>query len=99
MSKQESSTYFEKQRDLLLQEISNSIDSVVYNLDILNRSLSSSIQVGKEFDDIGRLWSNFYDGLNQYSQAKLDAKSEDQGIDEDPKVLESDESSEDKPSP
>lgn len=57
--------YFEKQRDLLIQEIANSIDSVVYNLDILNRSLNESIQVGKEFDDVGRLWSHFYDGLNQ----------------------------------
>lgn len=57
--------YFEKQRDLLLQEISNSMDSVVYNLDILNRSLNESIQVGKEFDDVGRLWSHFYDGMNQ----------------------------------
>jgi DASH complex subunit DAD1 len=63
-----SNAYFEKQRDLLLQEISNSMDSVVYNLDILNRSLNESIQVGKEFDDVGRLWSHFYDGMNQLKQ-------------------------------
>ncbi|KAK6455398.1 DASH complex subunit Dad1-domain-containing protein [Scheffersomyces xylosifermentans] len=63
-----SHSYFEKQRDLLIQEISNSMDSVVYNLDILNRSLNESIQVGKEFDDVGRLWSNFYDGMSQLKE-------------------------------
>lgn len=57
--------YFEKQRDMLIQEIANSVDSVVYNLEILNRSLNESIQIGKEFDDVGRLWSHFYDGVNQ----------------------------------
>mmetsp|Transcript_9133 Transcript_9133/g.9031 ORF Transcript_9133/g.9031 Transcript_9133/m.9031 type:complete len:104 (+) Transcript_9133:348-659(+) len=64
----ESSTYFEKQRDMLIQEIGVSIESVVYNLDILNRSLNGSISVGKEFDNVGRLWSHFYDGLNQLKE-------------------------------
>lgn len=55
---------FEKQRDYLVQEIATALDSVVYNLDVLNRSLNDSIQVGKEFDNVGRLWSNFYKGLD-----------------------------------
>lgn len=66
----ESSAYFEKQRDLLIQEIGISIESLVYNLDILNRSLSGSISVGKEFDNVGRLWSHFYDGVNQLRERK-----------------------------
>lgn len=66
----ESSAYFEKQRDLLIQEIGISIESLIYNLDILNRSLSGSISVGKEFDNVGRLWSHFYDGVNQLKQRK-----------------------------
>lgn len=52
---------FEKQRDLLLQEITSGIDAVVYNLDVLNRSLHDSIQVGKEFENVGNLWATFYD--------------------------------------
>lgn len=59
---QSNNSSFEKQRDYLVQEIASAIDSVIYNLDILNRSLNESIQVGKEFDDVGRLWSSFYDG-------------------------------------
>lgn len=53
---------FEKQRDYLVQEIASAMDSVVNNLDTLNRSLNESIQVGKEFENVGRLWSSFYDG-------------------------------------
>ncbi|KAK6465195.1 hypothetical protein DFJ63DRAFT_310296 [Scheffersomyces coipomensis] len=71
-----SSSYFEKQRDLLIQEISNNIDNVIYNLDILNRSLNESIQVGKEFDDVGRLWTNFYDGLSQLKERQRNQADE-----------------------
>lgn len=51
---------FEKQRDQLVQEVTHALDSVVRNLDVLNRSLHESVEVGKEFDHVGRLWSNFY---------------------------------------
>lgn len=67
-------SYFEKQRDMLIQEIANSVDSVVYNLEILNRSLNESIQIGKEFDDVGRLWSHFYDGVNQAKEIENNEK-------------------------
>lgn len=51
---------FEKQRDQLVQEVTHALDSVVRNLDVLNRSLHESVEVGKEFDHVGRLWTNFY---------------------------------------
>lgn len=57
--------YFNKQRDILIQEISNNLSEVFTNLETLNRSLSESIQIGKEFDDVGRLWRTFYDGMNK----------------------------------
>lgn len=63
-------SYFEKQRDLLVQEIANSIDSVVFNMDILNKSLNESIQIGKEFEDIGKLWSRFYSGINKEQEVE-----------------------------
>ncbi|CAI5757133.1 unnamed protein product [Candida verbasci] len=56
---------FTKQRDLLIQDISNNLDQVYTNLEILNRSLNESIQIGKEFDDVGRLWATFYDGMKK----------------------------------
>ena len=36
------------------------MDGVVRNLDVLNRTLHESVEVGKEFNHVGRLWSNFY---------------------------------------
>lgn len=60
---------FEKQRDLLVQEITAALDSVAYNLDVLNRSLNESIQVGKQFENVGRLWSTFYNGETSESAA------------------------------
>lgn len=72
----ESGAYFEKQRDLLIQEIGISIDSVVHNLDVLNRSLNGSISVGKEFDNVARLWSHFYLGLNQLKDKSTETKGE-----------------------
>ncbi|CCE82545.1 Piso0_002275 [Millerozyma farinosa CBS 7064] len=69
-------SYFEKQRDLLIQEIGLSLESVIYNLDILNRSLNGAVSVGKEFDDVGRLWSHFYDGLNQLKERSSEKDTE-----------------------
>lgn len=83
MSNRESNIYFEKQRDMLIQEIGNSMDSVIYNLDILNRSLNNSIQVGKEFDDVGRLWSHFYDGVNQFKARTMEQQDEPEKLNSD----------------
>lgn len=56
-------TPFEVQRDALVKEIATAMDSVLCNLDTLNRSLHDSIQVGKEFENVGLLWSTFYNSL------------------------------------
>ncbi|RCK63464.1 DASH complex subunit DAD1 [Candida viswanathii] len=64
--------YFIKQRDLLIQEISNNLTKVHTNLEALNRSLHESKQIGKEFDDVARLWSTFYDGMNQVREKTAD---------------------------
>lgn len=74
-------TYFEKHRDLLIQEIGISMESVIYHLDTLNRSLTSLISVGKEFDDVARLWSHFYDGARQLKERKLENGTDLQDID------------------
>ncbi|ODQ78703.1 hypothetical protein BABINDRAFT_38662 [Babjeviella inositovora NRRL Y-12698] len=63
-------TYFEKQRDLLIQEISNSMESVLNNVNALNRSLEGGVAVGKEFDSVSQLWGTFYDGMAQAENLK-----------------------------
>lgn len=70
-------TYFEKQRDLLIQEIGLSMESVIFHLDTLNRSLAGSIAVGKEFEDVARLWSHFYDGATQPKEGTTEKEQRD----------------------
>ncbi|KAI3402966.2 DAD1 [Candida oxycetoniae] len=71
--------YFNKQRDLLLQEISSNLSEVYQNLETLNRAMNESIQIGKEFDDVGRLWAVFYDGMNELR--KLQSEAEKKSVD------------------
>lgn len=53
------------------------MDSVLNNINALNRSLEGSIAVGKEFDSVSSLWSNFYDGLAQVEQLRAQQQDED----------------------
>lgn len=73
-------SYFEKQRDLLIQEIGLSMESVIFHLDTLNRSLAGSIAVGKEFEDVARLWSHFYDGATQLKGRTAEKEQGDEAI-------------------
>ncbi|CAN6621043.1 DASH complex subunit Dad1p [Trichomonascus vanleenenianus] len=56
-------SYFEEQRDALLAEISINMEQVLANINTLNRSLESVVSVGKEFESMGDLWSQFYQGI------------------------------------
>lgn len=74
------STSFETQRDHLVQEVAAAMDSVVRNLETLNRTLNDSVQVGKEFENVGRLWSTFYDSIQ--TQKDLGVHENKHGVDE-----------------
>lgn len=57
------SSSFETQRDALVQEVASAMDSVVRNLETLNRTLNDSVEVGKDFENVGRLWNTFYNNI------------------------------------
>lgn len=69
-SKKTNLTYFEKQRDLLIAEITTSMDSVITNINTLNRSLKANIAVGKEFEVVAEQWKGFYDSLSHLEQVR-----------------------------
>ncbi|KAK4544864.1 hypothetical protein LTR36_003768 [Oleoguttula mirabilis] len=52
-------TYFDKQRTLLVNEVAASMESVLQNINKLNRSLEGVIAVGNEFSQVEGLWSQF----------------------------------------
>ncbi|KAK7204447.1 DASH complex subunit Dad1-domain-containing protein [Myxozyma melibiosi] len=73
-------TYFEKQRDALVAEISISLEHVLTNINTLNRALEGVIVVGKEFESVSTLWSSFYDGMTHEAQGE---NEEDEEMEED----------------
>ncbi|CRG83782.1 hypothetical protein PISL3812_01138 [Talaromyces islandicus] len=50
---------FEFQRSELVREIALSMESVLQNINRLNRNLESIIAVGNEFSSVEALWSQF----------------------------------------
>lgn len=56
----EGDKYFMEQRSILLQDILNTMGSVLNGLNELNISLENSIAVGKEFETVTELWRGFY---------------------------------------
>ncbi|TVY13368.1 DASH complex subunit DAD1, partial [Lachnellula arida] len=52
-------SYFEQQREALLQEIGVSFEHVLANINKLNRSMEGVIAVGNEFSSVEALWSQF----------------------------------------
>lgn len=53
-------TEFERRRDGLVREIGGSMESVLQNLNALNRSLEGVGAVGREFESVSTLWKEFY---------------------------------------
>lgn len=58
---------FIEQRNIVLQEINETMSSILNGLNGLNISLESSIAVGREFQSVSDLWKTFYDGLESIS--------------------------------
>ncbi|KID96763.1 DASH complex, subunit Dad1, partial [Metarhizium majus ARSEF 297] len=52
-------SYFDQQREALLSDIALSFEHVLANINKLNRSLESVIEVGNEFSSVEALWSQF----------------------------------------
>ncbi|KAK5126179.1 hypothetical protein LTR08_005006 [Meristemomyces frigidus] len=56
---QPEATYFDTQRTLLVNEVAASMETVLQNMNKLNRSLEGVIAVGNEFSQVEGLWSQF----------------------------------------
>lgn len=70
--------YFIEQRDLIIQDINNKMDSILNNLNTLNISLENSIAVGKEFESVSDLWKTFYDGLDRDLEEPVGSQDDNQ---------------------
>lgn len=72
-----SDKYFTEQRDLIVQDINNTMDSILNSLNSLNISLENSVAVGKEFECVADLWKTFYNGLESGNDATMSSQDND----------------------
>ncbi|OAA35701.1 DASH complex, subunit Dad1 [Metarhizium rileyi] len=73
-------TYFEQQREALIGDIATSFEHVLANINKLNRSLESVIEVGNEFSSVEALWSQF-EHVMAKDESKQGDKAEQSGDD------------------
>jgi len=71
-------SYFHQQRALLVSEIAQSLDTLLTQLNRLNRGLESVIAVGNEFSSVEALWSQFEGVMSSQAEDKF-RKEEEEG--------------------
>ncbi|KAK8161141.1 DASH complex subunit Dad1-domain-containing protein [Phyllosticta citrichinensis] len=71
-------SYFEQQREALVGEIAVSLESVLQNINRLNRSLEGVIAVGNEFGSVEALWSQFENVMGAQTAAQGQGQSQGQ---------------------
>lgn len=71
-------SYFHQQRALLVSEIAQSLDTLLTQLNRLNRGLESVIAVGNEFSSVEALWSQFEGVMGGQAEDKH-GKEEEEG--------------------
>lgn len=58
-------SYFETQRDVLVQDIQQTLERVVGHVDQVNLTLGEAANVGQDFAQVALLWNTFYEGGNR----------------------------------
>ncbi|CAB4253143.1 similar to Saccharomyces cerevisiae YDR016C DAD1 Essential subunit of the Dam1 complex (aka DASH complex) [Maudiozyma barnettii] len=71
--------HFIEQRNIILQDVNGTMDSILNGLNELNISLENNIAVGKEFEVVTKLWKNFYNGTDSVTDGS-DSEKEDKDV-------------------
>jgi DASH complex subunit DAD1 len=77
----QANSYFHTQRALLVNEVATSFDTLLTQLNRLNRGLESVIAVGNEFSSVEALWSQFEGVMGPQGEEKdkSGGREEDEG--------------------
>ncbi|GAB5591927.1 Dolichyl-diphosphooligosaccharide-protein glycosyltransferase subunit dad1 [Umbelopsis nana] len=65
----ESRAPFERERDALLENVSQALEQVITNMAHLNRNLETINTIGKDFDNVASLWREFHTAIVTDSNA------------------------------
>lgn len=75
-------SYYEQQRELLVTEIAQSLETVLQNINKLNRSLEEVTQVGNEFTPVEALWSHFENVMAKDPNEQQESSAQQEGMTE-----------------
>ncbi|WVQ81947.1 hypothetical protein IAT38_004074 [Cryptococcus sp. DSM 104549] len=75
---QPTDSFFDRERERLIEEISTNFEELMGNANVLNRKLEEVFGVGKEFTTVAALWGRF-SSLIKEQQTEL-AASADVGV-------------------
>jgi len=64
-------SYFDKERERLVSDITSSFEGLLSSSNLLNRKLEEVLGVGKEFETISSLWGRFHDLMREQQDASL----------------------------
>lgn len=59
MSESETRSFFERERERLVLDITNQIETIITSTNAVNRKLEEHASVGKGFESISALWGQF----------------------------------------
>ncbi|KAI8054469.1 DASH complex subunit Dad1 [Syncephalis plumigaleata] len=59
----ESPGTFERERDNLINEIAQSMEEVIANMNLLNKNLENIVTLGRDFEHISELWASFRNSI------------------------------------
>lgn len=60
---------FERERDNLLENVTQGLEQVIANMAHLNRNLETINTIGKDFDNVASLWREFHSAIVTDSNA------------------------------
>ncbi|KAH3900631.1 Dad1p SCDLUD_003625 [Saccharomycodes ludwigii] len=63
---------FIEQREMLIQDIDQTMKSILKNLGTFNVILENINDIGKDFENVTKLWEFFYTGLQQGQSQQIE---------------------------
>ncbi|WFD33341.1 Dolichyl-diphosphooligosaccharide-protein glycosyltransferase subunit dad1 [Malassezia cuniculi] len=69
-------SYFERERDRLVTEIAENIESLIGSTNAANRKLEEHIAVGRGFESIAELWGRFSELMAQSGVPPVSARAQ-----------------------
>lgn len=74
------STYFDKERERLVSEITSSFEDLLSSSNLLNRKLEEVLGVGREFETISSLWGRFHQLMREQKDGEMPVEESSEGI-------------------